>query len=129
MLSLVTEWQCDPFDLHDQSLRTLQSGEYASEELLKDLESAHKDGEEQTMRYINERLYSTTKSIFDTLKRNDRFTFTKYPSSTKNDKSHNNEMEAKAVISMLELVADNEVLKKAFDYRITEHCLSIFNGN
>ena len=129
MLSLVTEWQCDPFDLQDQSLRTLQSGEYASEELFKDLESAHKDGEEQTMRYINERLYSTTKSIFDTLKRNDRFTFTKYPSSTKNDKSHNNEMEAKAVISMLELVADNEVLKKAFDYRITEHCLSIFNGN
>ena len=40
-------------------------------------------------------------------------------------------MEIKALVATLDLVTktDPELLRKVFDYRITENCLSIFNSN
>ena len=66
MLSLIDEWQCDPFDLENKSLRTFQSSELARDELVSNLESAYSDGKLQTLAYNNERLYSTatSKKIF-----------------------------------------------------------------
>ena len=43
--SCIFEFDCDPFDPDNTRLRTLQSGEYASEALVKDLISAQHDGE------------------------------------------------------------------------------------
>ena len=40
-------------------------------------------------------------------------------------------MQVKALVATLDLVTktDPELLRKVFDYRITENCLSIFNSN
>ena len=43
--SCINEFDCDPFDLTKPTLRSLQSGMIASEELVKDFEIAHDDGE------------------------------------------------------------------------------------
>ena len=41
----INEFDCDPFDLTKPTLKFLQSGMIASEELVKDFETAHDDGE------------------------------------------------------------------------------------
>ena len=41
----ITEFKCDPFDVAQPQLRSLQSGLIASEELVKDFKTAHEDGE------------------------------------------------------------------------------------
>ena len=131
MFSLIDEWRCTLFDLENQLLRELQSGEYAHDELVRDPESAYSDGEMQTLAYINERIYSTATSIFETLKMNGRITFATPTLTSKDSKKDNSEMEAKALILLLERVTqeDQGILKMAFEYRITEHCLPIFHGN
>ena len=43
--SCINEFNCDPFDLTKPTLKSLQSGMIASEELVKDFETAHDDGE------------------------------------------------------------------------------------
>ena len=45
IVSLVYEWKCNPFDHENQNLRTLQTGAYASEELVNDFDSAYEDGD------------------------------------------------------------------------------------
>ena len=44
--SCINEFDCDPFDLTKPTLRSLQSGMIALEELVKDFETAHDDGED-----------------------------------------------------------------------------------
>ena len=45
IVSLVDEWKCNPFDPENQNLQTLQTGAYASEELVNNFESPYKDGD------------------------------------------------------------------------------------
>ena len=75
-------------------------------------------------------MFSKSKSIFDTFSKNKRKTFANFQISNKNETS-NKEMEAKALVATLDLIMkDNqELLRKVFEYRITENCLSIFNSN
>ena len=75
IMSLVDEWGSDPFDPEKQLLRTFQSGAQASEELITDFETAFCDGENLIKKYFNERLFSKTRSIFDTYSKNNRKTF------------------------------------------------------
>ena len=77
IITLLNEWECNPFE-HSQQLRKLQSGEIANEELVKDLESASKDGDNVVQKYFKERLFSDTKSIYDKIPRNKRKTFANY---------------------------------------------------
>ena len=53
----------------------IQSGELAADELVKDLEKAHDDGNKIVKDYFKERLFSKVKSIYDKLPRNKRKTF------------------------------------------------------
>ena len=74
--------------------------------------------------------HCATATIFETLKKNGRVTFATPPLTSKDSMMDNSEMEAKALIRMLELVTeeDQEILKMAFEYRIIEHCLPMGNG-
>jgi hypothetical protein len=131
IISLFSEWECDPFDLTSQQLRSLQSGMLASEKLVKDFESAHADGEKHTELMITQRLYST-KSLHDKFNRHDRLNFDKMTNaSNTTGKQGSAEMEGKAIISVIELVRKEnpEMFKEIWNHRISDHCLSVFNHN
>ena len=66
IISVITEWDCNPFDLQQQSLRTFQTGAYATKELVEDFETAYADGDLLVQQSINDRLFTKSKSIFDT---------------------------------------------------------------
>ena len=76
--------------------------------MVRDLESAYSDEEMQTLAYINERLYLTATSIFETLKKSSRITFATPPLTSKNSKKDDSKMEAKGLIRMLELVTQED---------------------
>ena len=70
--SCINEFDCDPFDLTKPTLRFLQSGMIASEELVRDFETAHDDGEALVKKFFDERMFSTEKSFDATISRNAR---------------------------------------------------------
>ena len=72
LLECYNEFQCIPFNEDNENLRNLESGLEASAKLVKDFESAHKDGLSQVEEFLNNRVYSTNDSIYDTMKRNSR---------------------------------------------------------
>ena len=46
LFKIFEEWQCDPFNLNNQVLRTLQASMMATNDLTKDFVTAHNRGEE-----------------------------------------------------------------------------------
>ena len=71
----LTEFLCDSFDQSDQTLRSLQSGSQASAALCADLKSAKPDGEWKVEEFLNERVYSKTKSLNARIPRSKRGNF------------------------------------------------------
>ena len=67
--SCINEFDCDPFELTKPTLRSLQSGMITSEELVKDFETAHDDGEALVKKFFDERMFSTEKSFDATISR------------------------------------------------------------
>ena len=55
MSASLNEFQCDPFDLSDTTLRSLQSGLCATDELLEYAVSAKTDGEHMVGVFMDER--------------------------------------------------------------------------
>ena len=130
--SIFTEWQCDPFDMTNQELRTLHAGMLCPDELLKDFESAHQDGEDAIRVSFEERLFSNCKSIFDRMSKNNRLNFAKIcKGSPCSSKENGKVMESKAMISVIELARSENpaMFNDIWNYRITDHCLSVFNHN
>ena len=77
-VSLVDEWKCNPFDPENQNLGTLQTGAYASEELVNDFESPYEDGDTLVQDSVNTRLISKSKSLFDPCPKNNQKTFVNF---------------------------------------------------
>ena len=73
------EFDCDPFDETKPTLRSLQSGMLASDQLVVDFENAHKDGEVLVQSFFIERMFSDEKNFDDMMHRNSRCSFTKLP--------------------------------------------------
>lgn len=71
----LTEFKCDPFDSANQTLRSLQSGIPASETLAADLKSAWEDGTSKVNQFMDERVYSKTKSLNDRVPLSKRLNF------------------------------------------------------
>ena len=69
------EFQCDPFDLSNTTLRSLQSGLDATEELLADVTSAKNDGQQMVNDFLEERVFAKTKSLNDRIPRSNRLNF------------------------------------------------------
>ena len=67
--SCLTEFKCDPFDLDNQTLRSLQSGLPATEALVADFKSAKEDGKIKVKELREERVYSKGKSLNDRVPR------------------------------------------------------------
>ena len=69
------EFKCDPFDLTNTQIRSLQSGIPASDELVADLKSAKSDGEKMVQKFIDERVFSKKSSLNDRIPRSKRLNF------------------------------------------------------
>ena len=101
IVTLVDIRKCNP---ENQNLRTLQTGAYASEELVNDFESAYEDVDALVEDSINTRLISKSKSLIDPYPKDNRKTFTnlKFPHL---DKKHSQEeMETSALVATTDLL-------------------------
>ena len=134
--SCINEFDCDPVDLTEPTLRFLQSGMIASEELVKDFETAHDDGEALVKKFFDERMFSTEKSSDATRSRNARGDFNRPPAGKigpKTKVSRTAVMENNAMAEVISLVEKCDVklnLVQILEYRIKEECLSLlFNTN
>lgn len=133
--SCLNEFECDPFDLTNQKLRSLQSGIPASDALGVDLASAKKDGESKLKEFLDERIYSKMKSLNDRIPRSKRKNFStqelKAMATGENQKGKADEMERDAMSSVLGLVDGSGTckLEDVLEHRVTSECLSIFNAN
>ena len=64
--------------LRNNEWDSFQVGAVASEELADDFETAYGDGELPVQEFIKERLFTKSKSIFDTCPKNNRLTFANF---------------------------------------------------
>eukprot|EP00794_Sanderia_malayensis_P000931 gene931-241_t len=131
----LTEFNSKPFDLSNDTLRTLQTVMIASDKLVHDFETAHRDGEVLVTKFFKERMFSNEKSFDDTMHRNARHTFDK-PPSTEKEKSatipKTVAMENKAMAQIIALEQSSAAkidLVQIMGHHVTEECLSIFNIN
>ena len=133
--SCINEFDCDPFDLTKPTLRSLQSGMIASEELVEDFETAHDDGEALVKKFFDGRMFSTEKSFNATISRNARGNFNRPPAGEIEPKasvSRTAVMENKAMAEVISLVEKCDVklnLVQIMEYCVTEECLSLFSTN
>ena len=65
----------NPLDLGNTNLQALQSGQVASEELIKDFETAHMDGEKIVQEFFNQNMFSDTVPFSAAIHRNSRLNF------------------------------------------------------
>ena len=128
----IEEFDCDPFDPENPILRTMVSAVPASEELVKDFQSAKEDGEKALETFLDERVYSRTKSCHDRMKKMNRKTFATVSSdkpASGRSKQKVAEIEQEALKSVINLVdrTDSVDLETLMNSRVTDECLSLFN--
>ena len=135
-LHCVIEFDCDPFDPEKPQLRFLQSGAVASEELIKDFETALEDGETSVEQFFNGRLFSGTIPFDAIMHRKSRRSFSNPPvapdASSHTTMTKIDAMENKAMASVMWLAETGEekfTLAEVMEYRVTDECLPIFNIN
>ena len=100
------EFDSEPFDVSTPILRSLQSAIHASPDLLSDLKNALKDGQDQVLAFLQERVFSKQPSIRDIISRNKRINFTndyisKAPGDTMKQKA--NQMESNGQVAIFNL--------------------------
>jgi len=76
ILFCLTEFEADPFDESNPQLRSLQSGLVASNGLIKDFKTAPENGRKQTETLLQERVFTKTKQLIETIHKNKRRNFT-----------------------------------------------------
>ena len=129
------EFGCDPFDLSKPVLRSLQSGMVASDELVKDFETAHANGKLRVPSFVKERMFSDEKGFNDTVHRNSRRNFNNPPAVTGTSEvkvTKTDAMENKAMSQIISLSQKCDVpllLSVVMKYRVTDKYLSIFHVN
>ena len=124
----ITEFDCDPFDLSNPTLRSLQSGMIAPDELVADFNAAHSNGESLVQSFFKEWMFSNEKPFDATIHRNSRHNFSKPPVQkdesaqkvTKTDAMENKAMAE--IITLAQGLEDGLVLSEVMEYRVTEEC-------
>ena len=71
----MTDFEAEPFDEKNPTLRSLQSGLVASPELVQDFNMALQDGQTQAETILQERVFTKTKTLTATIHRNKRRNF------------------------------------------------------
>ena len=80
--SLIGEWDCDPSNLQQQSLRKLQAGAYATKALVDDFEAANAEEDLLIQESIKDRLFTKSKSIFAPYSKKKRKTFANFQNAS-----------------------------------------------
>ena len=73
--SCMTDFEAEPFDESNPTLRSLQSGLVASPELVQDFNMALQDGQTQAETILQERVFTKTKTLTAIIHRNKRRNF------------------------------------------------------
>ena len=115
LMSLIDDWNCDPFDQSYQDLRTLMSGQIASEKLTKDFESAHKDGEKILEKNFEERFFSKEKSIRFKSEKKDRKTFANPPEEDERTTGERS-MENRVALKLINAYTNDSVERNIFEH-------------
>ena len=134
ILQCITEFDCNPFDDKDQTLRSLQSGLPASTSLVDDFSTAKADGAAKLETFLNERVYSKAIPFYATVTRSKRKNFETQIIETTGDESSSKkvqDMERQALACIVNLVEESGGvdLEEILQHRVTEECLSLFNSN
>ena len=119
--------KCYLFDSENQNFRTLQTGGYASEELVNDFESAYEDDDALVQDSVNTRLISRSKLLFDPYPNNNQKTIVNFKLPDFNKNHSQEEMGALVATNLSKLIRSQ--LRQYLEHRITGNCLSIFNSN
>jgi hypothetical protein len=107
----------------------------ASDQLVQDFDTAHKDGESLVQSFFKERMFSNEKQFDATIHRNSRHSFSKPPvvkDVSKPKITKTDAMENKAMAEVISLAQNCEtglVLYEVMEYRVTDECLPIYNVN
>ena len=128
------EFKCDPFDISNTKLRSLQSGIPASDELAADLKSAKSNGEKMVQKFMDERVFSKKSSLNDRIPRNKHLNFANQELQNTDKliaKEKANDMEQLSLFTVVEFVqtSGSFELEDVLQHRITKECLSIYNVN
>ena len=105
---MVQEWKCNPFDPENQNLQTLQTGTYASEELVNGFESAYEDDDALNQDSVNTQLISKSKSLFAPYPKNNWKTFVNIKLPDFNKKNSQEVMETSALVITFDLFAKTD---------------------
>ena len=73
--SCLSEFECDTFDHTNETIRSLQSGITATDALAADLALAKDNGRRKVKEFVNDKVYSKTKSLNDRVPRSKRKNF------------------------------------------------------
>ena len=126
----IDEFNSDPFDSVNSRLRTLHSGQYASEEIEADILSAGKDGEQKVSEFFKDSVFSSVKEW--AIKKSNRKTFltTSVSEKTSAKMTRTVSMENNAMSSIItKFSGKNITLFDILQHRVTTECLSLFNPN
>ena len=65
LIGTLREWNANPWNTEIPTLCSIESGLLASEELVKDFDSAKEEGEKQATKFFEERVSTNEKQIYD----------------------------------------------------------------
>lgn len=110
----------------------LQSAIPAPPELIHDFNTAKQNGESMLKTFMDERIYSKQKSLYDRIKRNSSLRFANAPVNKANsDNLKVKQMESRALASVVNLVdvSGLVLLPEVIKHCLSEECLALFNVN
>ena len=128
------EFSCDPFDLSNTKLRSLQSGIPASEALIADFKSAKPEEEAWVADFTEQCIYSKQRSYYERIPRSKRLNFSTQELIIVGGlaaKLKANDMEKQGISDVVELLesAGTFELEDILQYRVTEENMALFNVN
>ena len=131
LIGTLQECNANPWNTEIPTLRSLKSRLLASEELVKDFDSAKEEGEKQATKFIEKRVLTNDKHIFDRINLNKRSNFSKPTVEINTGKVRKTDsMENRAMVKIISLAETAAVdLEELMRYRLTEICLLLFNIN
>lgn len=130
LLSCMKDFEAEPFDESNPTLRSLQSGMVASPELVQDFKTALQDGQTQSEAILQERLFTKTKTLTSTIHKNKRRNFASDPVRVSSGTSMTvDHMKKSGLAALLDLANGSGIIKleTALEGRVTEECLSMYN--
>ena len=124
------EFSADPFDISSPTLGSMQSGLVVSQECVNDLETALLDGQVQVETLLQERVFTKTKSLTETIHKNKRCNLASEKVCTASGSVMKvAQMEKSGLAALLGLMEGSGIIQLdlALENRVTEECLSLYN--